>query len=240
MRISVVISVYNEAATIRGCLESLQRQLRPADEVIIVDNNCADATIAIANEFPVKVVKEGRQGIWAARTTGYDAAKGDILVCTDADARFPEDWLSKIEGSFDDPNVLAVSGPGKFFDGNRLSNALGYVFYMQAYFVLFGSALAAKPLFGSNFAMRRSAWQKVRQEVHNDSEAVFDDMDLSYHLLKYGRIWYRPQLYNYISIRPLRDPIGMLKRYRTGLRTVTQHAPEQSPWRLYAAKLKGN
>lgn len=215
------------------CMKSLAHQTRPADEIIIVDNNCTDETIRIARKFDVIIIHETKQGIWAARSTGYDAATGDIIVCTDADARFTPNWLKNIESAFKNPAVIAVSAPGKFYDGPRFTNKLADMFYMEAFFLFVGLALTTRPLFGSNFAMRRTAWRKVRQTVHNQTEKVYDDIDLTYHLLPHGSIKFDRELYNYISIRPLRHPIDMLKRYRKGMHTIITHWPQQSPVRLY-------
>lgn len=223
---------------IKDCLESLCGQLRTANEIIIIDNNCTDRTIEIAQRYDVRIIAEPKQGIWAARATGYDAANGDIIVCTDADARFPAAWLQNIERGFENPNVAAVCGPGKFYDGNWLTNRLGGLVYMQPYFWLVGSALATKPLFGSNFAMRATVWQRIRGEVHSATEAVFDDIDTSFHVLRHGRIRYDRRTFNYISIRPLRDPRGMLRRYKKGFRSIVTHWPEQAPPYLYVRRLR--
>ena len=235
MKISVVISVYNEEKLLSECLDSLAKQLRQPDEIVIVDNNCTDGSMAIAARYKTRIVKESKQGIWAARATGYNAAIGDIIVCTDADARFPEKWLQQIEDSFRlGPDIIAVTGPGVFYDGSRIANALAGIWYMKAYFFFVSLALGTKPLFGSNFAVKKELWQQVRDEVHSNTETVFDDMDLSYHLLGKGKIHYSKAVRVYISIRPLKNPIGMLKRYKKGMRSVFIHWPEQAPWRIKA------
>lgn len=237
MKLSVVISVYNEEKLIEACLESLLAQTRRADEIILVDNNCTDQTVALARKYPVRIVKEKKQGIWAARATGYDAAKGDIIVCTDADARFPASWLELIEKQFHESSVIAVTGPGVFYDGNRLTNTLANIFYMKLYFLLVGLALSTRPLFGSNFAMRKEGWLAVRDHVHSSTEEVFDDMDLSYHLITHGKLHFDRRLANQISIRPLKSVSGMGRRYRKGLRSIMIHWPTQSPVHLYAKRI---
>lgn len=236
MKISVVISVYNEELIIDACLKSLSLQARTADEVIIVDNNCTDTSIQIAKEYGVRIVKEAKQGIWAARATGYTVARGDIVVCTDADARFPVDWLQKVEQTFEDRDIVAVTGPGVFYGAPVVLNKLADIWYMKAYFFFVGLALGTKPLFGSNFAVRTAVWNRVKNKVHSDTEAVFDDIDLSYHILGEGKIVYRSDLPVEISIRPLMHPIGMLKRYEKGFRSILIHWPAQAPWNVYKHK----
>lgn len=232
MKISVVISVFNEERMLDACLDSLSKQVRPADEIVIVDNNCTDGSIDIAKAHGVRIVKEPKQGIWAARATGYAAARGDIVVCTDADARFPKYWLQKVEQTFEDKEVIAVTGPGVFYGAPSILNKLADVWYMKAYFFFVGLALGTKPLFGSNFAIRKVTWNKVKSSVHSNTETVFDDIDLSYHIVREGKIIYRPDMSVGISIRPLAHPVGMMRRYKKGFYSVTIHWPEQAPWNM--------
>ncbi|MDL2362949.1 MAG: glycosyltransferase family A protein [Patescibacteria group bacterium] len=239
MKISVVIPVHNESAEVEGCLESLKNQLRPADEIIVVDNNCTDDTITKARRYNIHIVNQKKQGIWPSRTAGNNAATGDIIAFADCDSRMPEEWLQKIEQTFlSDSTIIAVTGPGKFYDSNYLGNALAYYSYMVPYFLLVGSALGTRPLFASNAAMRASAWKNVRNEVHNDSDAVHDDIDLTYHLLCQGKIYYDKNNPVLISTRPFKHPLLLIKRYSKALHTLRLHWPKQSPRKIYEQKLR--
>ncbi|MBL8159051.1 glycosyltransferase family 2 protein [Candidatus Saccharibacteria bacterium] len=234
MRLSVVIPVYNEAGQIEDCLASLRAQTRPADEIIVVDNNCSDDTADRARRFGAHIVTQPVQGIWPARAAGFAAARGELLIGTDADARFPPDWLAKIEQlARKRPDAVAFSGPGRFYDGGRLHNRLADFWYMSAYFKLVGAALMTPPIFGSNFALRAEAWRAVRETVHLDVPEIHDDIDLSYHLLPLGAIVHDHGMANFISIRPLRSMRQMMRRYRRGFRSIFLHWPQQAPWRLY-------
>jgi glycosyltransferase involved in cell wall biosynthesis len=90
----VIVCAYNEAEWLPGCLDSLCRQTRPADEIIVVNNASTDATREVAALYPgVLIVDEPRKGLVLARRAGYLAASGEVLVYTDADCRAPEPWL---------------------------------------------------------------------------------------------------------------------------------------------------
>jgi len=240
MKLSVVIAIYNESDEIFECVNSLLNQKRPADEILIVDNNCSDDSIDLIKNLPtVRVIAEKTQGIWPARHTGYENASGDILVCTDADARFPADWLMNIENNFHDERIIAVTSPGKFVSDNKLLNFYGEHSYMRAFFFTGWLAFTVKPLFGSNFALRKSVWKRVRGEVHSTSDRMHDDMDLTYHLLGKGKIHYDKSNFVYISTRTLTNVRRMVTQHKKAYVTVFSHWPRQFPPVLYWRILRG-
>src|SRR5690606_3738596 len=134
MKITVVVPAYNEEAYLGACLSSLHAQSRPADEIIVVDNNSTDQTETIARRYSATVISEKRQGIWAASRAGYDAASGDVIARCDADSVLPCDWIERIEAAFSSHEVLAVTGPGKFYGAPRIICLFADTLYMKAYF----------------------------------------------------------------------------------------------------------
>ncbi|WNB86726.1 glycosyltransferase family 2 protein [Cellulomonas sp. ATA003] len=237
-RTSVVVPAWDEEAVLGACLRSLARQTRAPLEVVVVDNNSRDRTAQIARAHGARVVCETVQGIWPAAATGYDAAVGPIVARCDADSVLPPDWVERIEAAFDaDADLRALTGPGVFAGLPPVRRALADVLYMRAYFVLVGLALGHPPLFGSNFAMRASAWRAVRGEVHAQSDAVHDDIDLSFHIGRGRQVRLDPRLRVDISARPLGDVRGLARRVVKGFRSVRVHSPGDGPWARYSAKL---
>ena len=114
-KLSVIIPAYNEEKFIADCLRSLAKQKTTFPyEVIIVDNNSSDATAAIATHLGARVVKEKQPGVCYARQAGLEAARGDIIVSTDADTTYAPTWLQKIHDAFDSPEVVGVTGAIRF------------------------------------------------------------------------------------------------------------------------------
>lgn len=211
-----------------------------ADEIIIVDNNSTDRTVAIAESYDVTILHEPLQGIGFASQAGYTAASGDIIVRCDADTIAPADWLERIEALFASrtESAVAVTGPGKFYDINPLLGSAMQVTYMYAYFILVGSALAQYPLFGSNFAMKRSAWLQIHNDTHLHRSDIHDDIDLTYHLMNIGQIVYDRSLQVGISSRPLFQAKGMHTRMLRGITSLVIHWPSAAPWRLYRRHIR--
>lgn len=231
MKITVVVPAYNEEVYLGACLESLHRQSRPADEILVVNNNSIDQTEAIARRYSATVISEKRQGIWAASRAGYSAANGDVIARCDADSVLPHDWLERIEGAFSQNHVIAVTGPGNFYGTSKIVCRLADVLYMKAYFISVGAALGHPPLFGSNFAMRKTAWLAAKKQTHHNREDIHDDIDLSYHLPGKKPVVYDPDLRVLISARPLFQASGMVNRYQKGFRSIVLHWPAHAPWR---------
>lgn len=81
--VCVVIPARNEADNLREILP----QLPPVDEVVLVDGNSVDATIAVAQQLrpDIKVVQQTRTGKGNALICGFEEAESDIVVMLDAD-----------------------------------------------------------------------------------------------------------------------------------------------------------
>jgi glycosyltransferase involved in cell wall biosynthesis len=85
--VSLVIPAYNEEATIGQVVEEFRGEAH-LDEILVVDNNCSDRTGEIAAAAGARVVQENRPGYGSALFAGMLAAKGEILVLTEADGSF--------------------------------------------------------------------------------------------------------------------------------------------------------
>lgn len=164
---SVIVCAHNEAAVVGPCLHSLLAQTRPADEIILVNNASSDQTGARARAVPgVHVVDEPRKGLVVARQTAWRASTGEILAYLDADCRAPLDWLEHVERRFAKyPALVAVTGPYRFYDWDRTGRALLWLYDRlvapPTHFVVHWACGAGAVLYGGNFAVRRSALERI-------------------------------------------------------------------------------
>jgi len=88
--LSIVMPVYNVAAYLPRCLESLAALDPPADEIIVVDDGSTDDCPAILAEYAsrlpqMRVIRQENGGLSAARNTGLDTARGKYLAFVDSD-----------------------------------------------------------------------------------------------------------------------------------------------------------
>ncbi|HET7341272.1 MAG TPA: glycosyltransferase, partial [Methylomirabilota bacterium] len=118
--LSVIVAAYNEAGCIRAKLDSTLAQRYPERrlEVVVVSDGSTDGTDALVTAHPdprVRLIRqEPRAGTSSALNRGVLAARGDVLVFTDANAMFAPDALARLAAPFGDPRVGLVSGQGLY------------------------------------------------------------------------------------------------------------------------------
>jgi len=109
--LSILIPARNEAVAISALLPRVKAALaalqpeRPA-EIIVIDDGSNDQTGAVASAEGVRVLSlPYGMGNGAAIKKGVRAAKGEIIVCLDADGQHPPeniaDLLTKLEQGYD-------------------------------------------------------------------------------------------------------------------------------------------
>jgi len=204
MKVSVVIPAFNEEKFIGKCLASIVNQTVPADEIIVVNNNCTDKTEAVARKFGVKIVKEKVQGMTPARNRGFNSAKYEIIARCDADAVVPKDWIKKIKNDFKKRKIDALTGP-IFFNDSKLfkskSTVPSHIAWKSFKFISNGRNC----LIGPNMSLTKNIWKKVKDIVNLDDKKVHEDMDLSLKIAKvHGKIGYDRSLVVGISARRLK------------------------------------
>lgn len=109
---SVIIPVKNEGAVLSRCLDSLMKLDYPRErfEIIIADGLSTDNTRDIAGSYTVKIVDNDKQIVASGRNRAFQEAIGDIIVFTDADCVFQEQWLRNSVKYFADEKIGGVGG----------------------------------------------------------------------------------------------------------------------------------
>jgi glycosyltransferase involved in cell wall biosynthesis len=100
-KISVVIPTFNRSQRLKAALDSVLRQTRPVDEIVVVDDGSTDGTQTMLHGFakqhpdiPIRAIRQENRGPSAARNAGMRAASGELIAFLDDD----DIWLpQKIE-----------------------------------------------------------------------------------------------------------------------------------------------
>lgn len=97
-RVSVIIPTVNEAKNLPHVLPRIPGWV---DEVVLVDGNSADDTIAVARLLmpEIVVIEQPRLGKGAALAAGFAAARGDIIITLDADGSADPDEMAGFVGA---------------------------------------------------------------------------------------------------------------------------------------------
>jgi poly-beta-1,6-N-acetyl-D-glucosamine synthase len=166
--VSLIVVAYNEetviAERLRNCLELDYPSERL--ELIVAADGSDDATAEIARSFDgVKVLYQPeRRGKLHAMNRGAAAARGQVLVFSDANNRYGRDALRELVAPFADPTVGVVSGRKAIDDGTgrALDQAEGlywrYESRVKEWETRSGSVTAVA---GEIIAFRREAFPEV-------------------------------------------------------------------------------
>jgi glycosyltransferase involved in cell wall biosynthesis len=117
--LSIIIPTLNEEEHIGNVLADIKPQLRPEDELIVVDGQSRDRTVEIARKHGAKILMQPQKGNGLARTEGARIAKNDIIVFIDADSKVPPGFTERIRGHFSDPDLLLVGGLDLYCSDSR-------------------------------------------------------------------------------------------------------------------------
>lgn len=189
---------YNEEKCLDRCLRSLRAQEFPGTyELIIADGGSDDRTREIAKKYADKIVIEPIRTIAAGRQKGTRAARGKIIVYAGADVIMPQGWLVQITKPFKDPAVAAVTGK-PMAENPNLAEKLFCDFILHP-LTLVMNALSLYYVYGDNFAIRKSVFDKIGG--FNIHFATGEDTDIIKRANQHGKIAYNPEAYVFSSNR---------------------------------------
>lgn len=101
MKVSVVVPVRNEEATLAALLDSLLRQTEPPDEILIADGGSTDSTAKVARAYAecgVRVLSLGPAYPGRGRNAGILAARNEWSAFVDAGCEADPSWLEALTG----------------------------------------------------------------------------------------------------------------------------------------------
>ena len=178
LEISVIVPFYNVQEYLAHCIDCLLSQNYPKDqyEIILVDNNSTDDSVAIAKKYSgIRLLFESKQGSYAARNRGIKEAKGEIIAFVDSDCSPKSNWLSGISQTMASPNVSLVLGKRQY---NTNSNTLSIIEKYEFEKIVYITNQEDKELYygyTNNMAVRRKLFDEVGlfQERSRGADTTF-------------------------------------------------------------------
>ncbi len=189
-RLSIVMCVYNERASLRPVLERV-RAVQPVDgwekEILVVDNYSTDGTREILRSLNVPDVRvifhERNLGKGASVRAGFREATGDYAVIQDADFEYDPADLTRFMAK------AAETGADAVFGSRTLGGRAVYK-YRKNYLGVRGLTALTNLLFGGRLSDVAVGTKLVRRDVFhalNLRGSGFDlDFELPCKLLKRG------------------------------------------------------
>ncbi|MGL5806142.1 MAG: glycosyltransferase family 2 protein [Xenococcaceae cyanobacterium] len=172
MKLSVIIPTYRRPQDLERCLNALKKQIRKADEVIVVVRDTDELTWQFLEKFDRTSINllsatVTIPGVIAAMNTGIDRATGDIISITDDDAAPHLDWLVKIENWFlKDDKIAGVGGkdwqPGETSKTELVGRLQWFGRVIGNHHIGTGKAREVDLIKGVNMSWRRSAIGDLR------------------------------------------------------------------------------
>jgi glycosyltransferase involved in cell wall biosynthesis len=110
--VSVVVTVLNEASSVRRLLDELLAQDLPPDEILVVDGGSSDGTQEVVARYgpPVRLIELPGANISQGRNRGIDEARTELIAVTDAGVRLKPDWLRRITAPLQRGQAEVVAG----------------------------------------------------------------------------------------------------------------------------------
>jgi len=98
--VTAIIPSWNRAALLAQALDSLRRQTRAPEEIIVVDNGSSDNSVDIARAAGARVIEMGSNaGFARAVNAGIEAASGEFIAIVNNDVELDPGWLETLHGN---------------------------------------------------------------------------------------------------------------------------------------------
>lgn len=225
--VTLLIAAYNEERVIEAKLRNALAMDYPgALEILVVSDGSTDRTpqlvAAFADRGVVSMHQPPRRGKTAALNRGVAAARGEILVFSDANNDFNPQALTALVRHFADPAVGGVCGVKRIRAAADRESSKGdglYWRYESAIKEAEGRIGSITNADGEIFAMRRALYRPIPEHVIND------DAQITFDLIAQGqRILYEPQAESveYASIRIEDDFFVKVRMVAGGFQTLAQ------------------
>lgn len=149
LKLTIIIPVYNEEATIKILLDAIEKQNYVQKQIIIIDDNSNDNSLEIINKYnffsDYKILKNSKnEGKGSCIIKAKEYVNGDIVLIQDADLEYdPSDYKILINAFLNNKERVVY--------GSRILN------YKKKYFISNGRILANKFLtFFSNIINKQN------------------------------------------------------------------------------------
>lgn len=182
MKLSIIICVYNERATILEVIKRVKEaELLPGwtKEIIIVDNCSTDGTrelLETINDKDIRIIFQPRNlGKGNSIRTAIPLCSGDFTITQDADLEYhPRQYRLLLKKALDD-NLDAVYG-------SRVLGGKRYHYYTLNYFVVRFLTILTNLLFGAHYTDVATNYKLIRTSLLKSLNLTCSGFDLDFEI----------------------------------------------------------
>ena len=97
-KVSIIVPVYNEEATIVRCIDSLLAQTYSLLEILVIDDGSCDKTRILLEQYGGQIVLlfQQHRGVASARNAGLLRATGDFILFVDGDDYLEQNCVEQV------------------------------------------------------------------------------------------------------------------------------------------------
>ena len=160
-KISIYIPAHNGERTIGAALESIAKQTKKIDEIIVVNDFSTDNTLKILNSFQnIKIINNSKnEGLPKTRNIAINSCTNEIIANIDQDIVLDKFWLENILKFLSMDNVVMCGGNTQ----DKILTNIYNKWRSDRYPLNWGLENIKNPafLFGSNSIQYKSLWQEL-------------------------------------------------------------------------------
>ncbi len=189
-RVSILVPVYNEERTIRTTIDSILKSDCPDSELIVINDGSTDGTENKLRDFidsgQILYIKKRNGGKASALNMGIKAAKGEVVIFTDADSFFLPQTVRLITRWFGDPSIDAVCGnDAPLHPDTAIQKLLTITTHIGTGFVRRAlSVIGCLPIITGNLGAVRTS---VLRDIDGFREIWGEDLEITFRLHKHRK-----------------------------------------------------
>ncbi len=191
-KVSIIIPCRNEESNVSELLKSLTSLQKINPEIILVDDESTDQTVAIAKNFKIQVIHAPpKPPTWVGKSWacwhGANVATGDVLLFTDADTRHAQKSLLQALSFMTSEKANLISAPPFHLCKNRFEKFLGLFHILPMVAAAFNNSRNPNRLYaiGQYLLIQREAYFRI-----DGHKALFnsltEDIDLAKAIINGG------------------------------------------------------
>ncbi len=208
VKVSVIVLNWNGKQYLQDCLKSLSKITYKNLEIIVVDNNSSDGSVAfVKKSFPhIRIIENKKNyGFAKGNNIGFAVSKGEYVLILNNDTKVTPDFFSPLLEDFKKNSDIGCLQPQiRILEHEKLLDGVGAYLTFTGFLYHFGylkdrsqkKYTTKKEIFsakGAAMLLRRSAIEKVGL-FDEDFFIFFEETDLCFRLWLAGyKVVYEPK-----------------------------------------------